>query len=122
MGWVEESSVKVPVRVPEAVGANSIATVQVAAEASVEPQELLARRKSPETLAVPTCAACVPVLLIVRDCAEETVFSIVLVKVSEVGESTRWAGATAAPVRLTEKGLPCTFAAICKVAVRVPAL
>ena len=92
---------KVPVRVPEAVGVNVILTVQLAPTAT-EPPQVLVSAKSPEAEILEMVRAALPVLETVTVCAALVVPTVWLAKVRVDGVTVAVVvGATPVPVSVT---------------------
>jgi hypothetical protein len=88
--------VRLPARVPAAVGVKAIEIVQVAAAATLRPQVLVSE-KSPDTAIAPSVSAAVPELVSVTVCAALVVPVVCDRKVRLVGESVA-VGVAATPV------------------------
>ena len=112
---------KLPVRVPDAVGVNETLMVQLAPAATELPQ-VLVWAKSPLAETLVRFSEALPVLESVTDCAALVVPTVWLVKVSEEAErlTTGAEAAAPVPVRLTDCGLPEVLSVMLKVPVRVP--
>lgn len=123
-GLPEELSVtlKVPVRVPEAVGVNVTLMLQFPPAASELPQ-LLVWPKSPLAAIPAMVSVPLPVLESVTVCAALAEFNVWLANVSELGETlaTGVPAAAPVPVRLTVCGLPEELSVTLRLPVRVPA-
>jgi len=115
-------TLKVPVRVPEAVGVNVTLMLQFPPPANELPQ-LLVWPKSPLAAIPVMVSAVLPVLERVTVCAALVELIVWLANVSEVGETlaTGVPAAAPVPVRLTVCGLPEALSVTLKVPVRVPA-
>jgi len=114
-------TLKVPVRVPEAVGVNVTLMLQFPPAANELPQ-LLDWPKSPLAAIPVMVSAVLPVLERVTVCAALVELIVWLANVSELGETpaTGVPAAAPVPVRLTVCGLPEALSVTLKVPVRVP--
>jgi hypothetical protein len=112
---------RVPVRLPDAVGVNVTLMVQFAPAATELPQ-VLVWAKSPLAETPVRFSEALPVFASVTVCAALVVPTVWLVKVSEEAErlTTGAEAAAPVPVRLTDCGLPEVLSAMLKVPVRVP--
>ena len=111
---------KVPVRIPEAVGVNVTLMVQLAPAATELPQVSVSA-KSPLAEILVIVKVAEPVLLSVTVCAALVVPTVWLAKVIEVAERLAVVvGAVPVPVRLTVCGLPEALSVMLKVPVRIP--
>lgn len=109
--WVPAASVrvKVPVRGPEAVGVKAIETVQPVLGASVGPQVLAVRWKSPVAEGVCRAAGGPPVLEMVMFWAGVVALMVVDGKVRVRGLRTMAAAGEAVPVSVTVAWPPGTL-------------
>ena len=100
--WVPEESVtvSVPVRAPDAVGANTMESVQPVDGASVVPQELAVMEKSPAMTGVWSVAAVPPVFEIVMASGMLVAPTFVAAKGSVVGVRTMAAAGVPVPLRV----------------------
>jgi hypothetical protein len=111
---------RVPVRVPEAVGLKVTLMLQLAPAATELPQ-LSVSAKSPLAEILVIVKLTVPVLVSVTVCAALVVPTVWLANVNEEAERlTVVVGAVPVPVRLTVCGLPEALSVMLKVPVRVP--
>src|SRR5713226_4780622 len=112
---------RVPLRLPDAVGVNVTLMVQFAPAVTELPQ-LLVWAKSPLAETLVRFSEALPVLESVTDCAALVVPTGWLAKVSEEAErlTTGAEAAAPVPVRLTDCGLPEALSAMLKLPVRVP--
>jgi hypothetical protein len=112
---------RVPVRVPDAVGVNVTLMVQLAPAATELPQ-VLVWAKSPLAEMLVRLSEALPVLESVTDCAALVVPTVWLAKVSEEAErlTTGAEAAAPVPVRLTDCGLPEALSVMLRLLDRVP--
>ncbi len=112
---------RVPVRVPDAVGVNVTLMVQLAPAATELPQ-VLVWAKSPLAETLVRFSEALPVLESVTDCAALVVPTVRLAKASEEAErlTTGAEAAAPVPVRLTDCGLPEALSVILRPPDRVP--
>src|SRR6202007_1156019 len=115
------ATLRVPVRVPEAVGVKVTLMVQFAPAARELPQ-LSVSEKSPLAEILVIVKVAVPVLVSVTAFAALLVPTVWLAKVSEVGERLATGAEPAAPVpvRLADRGLPEALSATLRDPGRVP--
>src|SRR5260370_9051623 len=104
---------RVPVRLPDAVGVNVTLMVQLAPAATELPQ-VLVWAKSPLAETLVRFSEALPVLESVTDCAALVVPTVRLAKASEEAERLTTGAGAAAPLpgRITGCGLPDAFAGI----------
>jgi hypothetical protein len=113
-------TLKLPVRVPDAVGENVTLMTQFPPTAR-EPPQLLVSAKSPLVEIVVIAKAAEPVFVSVTVCAALVVPTFWLAKVSETGERLAVVvDGVAVPVRPTVCGLPGALSLTLKLPVRVP--
>jgi hypothetical protein len=112
---------RVPVRLPDAVGVNVTLMVQFAPAATELPQ-VLVWAKSPLAETLVRFSEALPVLESVTDCAALVVPTIWPAKVSEEVErlTTGAEAAAPVPVRLNDCGLPEALSVMLRVPMRVP--
>ena len=109
--WVPESStmMKVPVRVPEAVGMNAMATVQPVLGASAEPQVLAVILKLPLTDGVWSDAGVPPVFEMVMFCTALVALIGVDGKARVMGFRMMAAGGVPVPMSVAVAWPPATL-------------
>src|SRR5258708_19868731 len=112
---------RVPVRLPDAVGVNVTLMVQFAPAATELPQ-VLVWAKSPLAETPVRFSEALPVLESVTDCAALVVPTVWPAKASEEAErlTTGAEAAAPVPVRLTDCGLPEALSVMLRVPVRLP--
>lgn len=110
--------VRVPVRVPLAVGVKVTLIVQLPLTANEAPQ-LLVWAKSPLVAMLVMVSAAVPLLVSVTVCAAEVVPTFWPAKVRLAGESPA-AGAMPVPLKLAVCGLPAALSVTVNVPLRAP--
>ena len=113
-------TVSVPVRVPEAVGANAMPNVHPTFAASVAPHVFAVIVKSPLTTGTPNVADTPPALEIVTNCAALVEPTFVPEKLSVIGVNTIAAGGAPTPVNAAVACPPTTFPYTVNTPARVP--